>query len=75
MHGRGLGEDRPLLVGGEMSPEIAEFVLQERQAFIVKPNFRPASGPGITWGDTVAVTPNGGRRLGKDPHQLVVIPC
>jgi Xaa-Pro aminopeptidase len=75
MHGRGLGEDRPLLVGGEMSPEIAEFVLQENQAFIVKPNFRPAGGPGITWGDTVAVTAQGGRRLGKDPHQLVVIPC
>jgi len=75
MHGRGLGEDRPLLVGGEMSPEIADFVLQENQAFIVKPNFRPTGGPGITWGDTVAVTGNGGRRLGKDPHQLVVIPC
>jgi Xaa-Pro dipeptidase len=75
MHGRGLGEDRPLLVGGEMSDEIASFLLHENQAFIVKPNFRPASGPGITWGDTVAVTPNGGRRLGKDPHQLVVIPC
>ncbi len=75
MHGRGLGEDRPLLVGGEMSPEIESFVLQEGHAFIVKPNFRPAGGPGITWGDTVAVTANGGRRLGKDPHQLVVIPA
>jgi Xaa-Pro aminopeptidase len=75
MHGRGLGEDRPLLVGGDMSEEIASFVLQEGNAFIVKPNVRPEGGPGITWGDTVTVTPSGGRRLGKDPHELVVIPC
>ncbi len=75
MHGRGLGEDRPLLVGGEMTPEIANFVLQEGNAFIMKPNVRPEGGPGVTWGDTVTVTPGGGRRLGKDPHELVVIPC
>jgi Xaa-Pro aminopeptidase len=75
MHGRGLGEDRPLLVGGEMSPEIENFVLQEGNAFIMKPNVRPPDGPGVTWGDTVVVTPTGGRRLGKDPHEVVVIPC
>ncbi|HZT05455.1 MAG TPA: M24 family metallopeptidase [Chloroflexota bacterium] len=75
MHGRGLGEDRPLLVGGEMTPEIANFVLQEGNAFIVKPNVRREGGPGITWGDTVAVTASGGRRLGTQPHDLIVIPC
>jgi len=75
MHGRGLGEDRPLLVGSAMTPEIAGFVLQEGNTFIVKPTVRPTEGPGITWGDTVTVTPEGGRRLGKDPHELVVIPC
>lgn len=75
LHGRGLGEDRPLLVGGDMSPEVADFVLQEGNAFIVKPNVRLPDGPGISWGDTVAVTPQGGRRLGKDPHQLLVLPA
>ena len=75
MHGRGLGEDRPMLVYGDMAPETAAFVLQEGNTFIMKPNVSPAGGPGITWGDTVAVTPLGGRRLGKDPHELVVIPC
>lgn len=75
MHGRGLGEDRPLLVGGDMNPEIANFMLQEGNAFIMKPNVRVEGGPGITWGDTVTVTPTGGRRLGKDPHELLVIPC
>jgi Xaa-Pro aminopeptidase len=75
MHGRGLGEDRPLLVGGDMTPETAGFVLQEGNAFIMKPNVRLPDGPGITWGDTVTVTPQGGRRLGKDKHELLVIPC
>lgn len=75
LHGRGLGEDRPLLVGGDMSSDVADFVLQEGNAFIVKPNVRLPDGPGISWGDTVAVTPQGGRRLGKDPHQLLVLPA
>lgn len=74
MHGRGLGEDRPLLVGGEMTPETAGFILKEGNTFIMKPSVRPADGPGITWGDTVTVTPQGGRRLGKDKHEILVIP-
>ena len=74
MHGRGLGEDRPLLVGGDMTPETASFVLQEGNTFIMKPRVRAADGTAITWGDVVAVTPQGGRRLGKDPHRLLTIP-
>jgi Xaa-Pro aminopeptidase len=75
MHGRGLGEDRPMLVGGSMTDEAANYVLQEGNCFILKPNTRPAGGPGINWGDTVVVGAQGGRRLGKDKHELVVIPC
>jgi len=75
LHGRGLGEDRPLLVGGDMTPEVANFQLQEGNAFIVKPNVRLPDGPGITWGDTVAVTAQGGRRLGKGKHELMIIAC
>jgi Xaa-Pro dipeptidase len=75
LHGRGLGEDRPLLVGGDMTPEVANFELREGNAFIVKPNVRLPDGPGITWGDTVAVTAQGGRRLGKGQHELMIIPC
>ncbi|MEA2639094.1 MAG: Xaa-Pro dipeptidase [Chloroflexota bacterium] len=75
MHGRGLGEDRPMLVGGALTPDVANFVLQEGNVFIMKPNVRPADGPGLTWGDTVLVTANGGRRLGSDKQELVVIPC
>jgi Xaa-Pro aminopeptidase len=75
MHGRGLGEDRPMLVGGAMTPDAAAYILQEGNTFILKPAVRPADGPAINWGDTVAVTPQGGRRLGKDKHDLVVVPC
>jgi len=75
MHGRGLGEDRPMLVGGAMTPDAAGYVLQEGNAFILKPSVRPADGPAANWGDTVVVTPQGGRRLGKDKHEVVVIPC
>lgn len=75
LHGRGLGEDRPLLVGGDMTPSVADFVLQEGNAFIVKPNVRLPDGPAITWGDTVVVTAQGARRLGQDPHRLLVLPA
>jgi len=75
MHGRGLGEDRPVLVGGAMTPEAAGFVLQEGNAFILKPSVRPEGGPAASWGDTVVVTGNGARRLGKDQHELAIVPC
>ena len=74
-HGRGLGEDRPMLVGGAMSPDIASYVLQEGNCFILKPAVRLPDGPGINWGDTITVTPQGGQRLGKDKHDIVVIPA
>ena len=74
MHGRGLGEDRPLLVGGNLNDEVQSFTLQEGNVFIVKPAVKPNNGPAAHWGDTVAVTASGGRRLGKDPHEIMVIP-
>ena len=75
MHGRGLGEDRPLLVGGDMTPETASFVLQEGNTFIMKPRVTAPDGTAVTWGDIVAVTPEGGHRLGKGAHGILVIPC
>lgn len=75
LQGRGLGEDRPHVVHGNMSPAMAKFPLQEGHVLAVKPQVEPKEGPAIMWGDTVVVTRSGGRRLGKDPHQLLVIPC
>jgi Xaa-Pro aminopeptidase len=75
MHGRGLGEDRPMLVGGAMTLDTASYVLREGNAFILKPSVRPSDGPAANWGDTAVVTAQGGRRLGKDKHEAVIIPC
>jgi Xaa-Pro aminopeptidase len=74
MHGRGLGEDWPLIMG-RYSPEIGRMPLEERMVFIMKPTVskRDAQfrGEGIVWGDTIEVTSSGGRRMGKRPHALL----
>ncbi|MBM2811819.1 MAG: hypothetical protein HW416_2578 [Chloroflexi bacterium] len=74
MHGRGLGEDWPL-IPGRYSPEIGRLQLEERMVFIMKPSVerRDAKfrGDGIVWGDTIEVTASGGRRLGKRPRAFL----
>jgi hypothetical protein len=47
--------------------------MRENVVFICKPSAVSADGEYICqWGDTVVVTKNGGRRLGKRPHELAV---
>ena len=47
--------------------------LLENMVFICKPSAITTDGQYIcTWGDTVVVTKNGGRRLGKRTHDLAV---
>jgi len=74
LHGRGLGEDWPLLMG-RYSPEVGRMQLQERQTFIMKPTVRKKDaefrGEGIVWGDTIEVTRAGGRRLGRRPRAFL----
>jgi hypothetical protein len=40
--------------------------------FIFKPSAKSIDGSICTWGDTVVITPKGGQRLGKRPHDLAV---
>jgi Xaa-Pro aminopeptidase len=75
LQGRGIGEDRPNINSNALNPRNSAIVLQEGHVFCIKAHVDPREGPGIIWADTVAVTPTGGRRLGKDPHDLLVIPC
>jgi len=74
LHGRGLGEDWPLLTG-RYSPEVGRMPLEERMVFIMKPTVRRKEaefrGEGIVWGDTVEVTSDGGRRMGKRPRAFL----
>jgi Xaa-Pro aminopeptidase len=74
MHGRGQGDDGPIITGHAREPHQLAVELKENMAFIFKPSAETATGPKAicTWGDTVVVGGNGGRRLGKRPHDLAV---
>ena len=49
--------------------------LQENMVFIFKPYVIAADGISeCNWGDTIVITPEGGRRLGKRPHDLAIAP-
>jgi Xaa-Pro aminopeptidase len=73
MHGRGAGDDGPIITSHARSPSQLGVMLQENMVFICKPSAISSDGESIsTWGDTVVVTPTGGRRLGKRPHELAV---
>lgn len=73
MHGRGAGDDGPIITAHARSPRQLAVTLQENMAFICKPSAISADGASVcTWGDTIVITPNGGRRLGKRPHDLAV---
>ncbi|HET9149974.1 MAG TPA: M24 family metallopeptidase [Alphaproteobacteria bacterium] len=73
MHGRGAGDDGPIITSHARDPAQLEVRLQANMAFIFKPSVWTEDESRIcTWGDTVVVTPAGARRLGKRPHDLAV---
>lgn len=83
MHGRGLGEDRPLLMGGATTAP--DLILEEGNVFILKPACFPPEGDrnrsdsgavlelAVRAGDTVAVTASGAERLGQRPLEIAVL--
>jgi Xaa-Pro dipeptidase len=75
MHGRGMGEDIPLVtLGGREAggDERLRVPLPGNSVFVVKPAVRTEDRRySISWGDTVVTTPSGGRRLGKRPQQIL----
>ncbi len=73
MHGRGAGDDGPIITSNARSPRQLAVTLSENMVFIFKPSARSADGNSIcTWGDTVVVTSKGGQRLGKRAHDLAI---
>ncbi len=73
MHGRGAGDDGPIITSHARSPRQLAVALRENMVFILKPAAISADGNSIcTWGDTVVVTGKGGRRLAKRAHDLAV---
>ena len=76
MHGRGAGDDGPMIAGGKLPPESMATALQEDMVFIFKPSIDTVRENGAPtpcrWGDTIRVTPSGGVRLGTLPHDLAI---
>ena len=72
MHGRGAGDDGPIITSNARSPHQLDVALRENMVFIFKPSAKSTDGSICTWGDTVVVTSEGGQRLGKRPHDLAV---
>lgn len=72
LHGRGLGDDRPLL--NRTDPATLDSIpVLAGNAFILKPHVtREVGGQrySMTLGDTVAVTAQGARRLGRHPLEI-----
>jgi Xaa-Pro aminopeptidase len=80
MHGRGLGDDRPLLLANvdakpdyEATARSLGLPFPENGVYICKPAIKTADRRyDFTWGDSVRVTPKGAVRLGKSAHGLIV---
>jgi Xaa-Pro aminopeptidase len=70
-HGRGLGDDAPISVRST-SDAHAKWALKENTVFILKPTVATPDGrKRLYWGDCVVCTPDGARRLGKRPTDVI----
>ncbi len=66
MHGRGLGEDAPMLWGAARDFPESQARLKEGHVFILKPAARKGKmRDSIRAGDTIVIEQSGARRLGK----------
>lgn len=74
MHARGLGDEIPTIIDSADLDKNSGAVLAENMTFVVKPRVRTEDGTiQAQIGDTVVVTPSGGRRLGRRPLHLLVV--
>ena len=74
LHGRGLGDDHPLIVPGYEGEQRAwQQTFPENGVYICKPTVATADGRySFSWGDTVRTTPSGAVRMGHAPHGVDV---
>jgi Xaa-Pro aminopeptidase len=74
MHGRGLGEDAPMLWGAIREFREAQGKLKEGHVFILKPAAKKGDmKDSIRAGDTVVIEAGGARRLGKRKLEFCVL--
>jgi Xaa-Pro aminopeptidase len=74
-HGRGTGDDGPLLVARRSEPHgIMDMVIEEGCSFCIKPSATfDGAGDFARWGDTVVVTKTGSERLGTRPQEFRIL--
>jgi Xaa-Pro aminopeptidase len=74
-HGRGTGDDGPLLIEGRSEATADDIVIEEGCCFALKPAASLDGKSGYArWGDTIAVTATGAIRLGTRPQELRTLP-
>jgi Xaa-Pro dipeptidase len=70
-HGRGTGDDGPLLVAGRKESEsVLNLVIEEGCSFAIKPQTFDGQRELSRWGDSVVVTAGGAERLGTRTPSL-----
>jgi Xaa-Pro aminopeptidase len=74
LHGRGLGDDHPLIVPGYEGEQRAwRQTFPADGVYICKPTVATADGRySFSWGDTVRTTPRGAVRMGRAPHGVII---
>jgi Xaa-Pro dipeptidase len=73
LHGRGLGEDLPVIRMDSLSGEVLERRVRAGHVFILGPRIATQDGSKVLqWGDTVVVTEDGARRLGGLPADPLI---
>jgi hypothetical protein len=74
MHGRGLGDDHPLVTStSEGARRAWDTPFPENGVYICKPGVRTGDGRyAFEWGDTVRTTAKGAVRMGKSPHGVMI---
>jgi Xaa-Pro aminopeptidase len=74
MHGRGTGDDGPLLVAARPEPpEVMDLAVDEGCSFVIKPStILDGVADFCKWGDSVAVGARATTRLGTRPQELLV---
>lgn len=74
MHGRGLGEDAPMLWGARQDFPEAQATLRQGHVFILKPAAKNGEMmDSIRAGDTVVIEAGGARRLGKRELKFLAV--
>jgi len=74
MHGRGMGNDGPLLTPRARGENIRDVRIERGSAFVWKPYAMSADEKiEFVWGGDVVVTDRGGEKLMERPHRMVSI--